>query len=123
MAVEAGSEIAAARNKSRSRARAVWAAGAIVALAVVIYAPILYYMVIHWKVVDLHRRHFLSEIGGVAQHADHVTDLQVAIGHLDYGHPEFRVIVGNHADYLLVHLASSRSYSPILLLSNEWLSR
>ena len=59
MAVEAGTEIAAVRDESRSRPRALWAAVALIALAIVVYAPILYYMVIHWKVVDDYSHGFL----------------------------------------------------------------
>ncbi len=59
MVVEAGTEIAAVRDESRSRPRALWAAVALIALAIVVYAPILYYMVIHWKVVDDYSHGFL----------------------------------------------------------------
>ncbi len=59
MALEAGTEIAAARDQSRTGPRVPWAALALIALAIVIYAPILYYMVIHWKVVDDYSHGFL----------------------------------------------------------------
>ena len=59
MALEAGTEIAAVSEKSRSAPRALWAAVALIALAVVIYAPILYYMVIAWKVLDDYSHGFL----------------------------------------------------------------
>jgi exosortase len=59
MALEAGPEIAAVRDESSSRPRALWAAVALIALAIVVYAPILYYMVIHWKVVDDYSHGFL----------------------------------------------------------------
>lgn len=59
MAPEAGTEIAAVSEEGRSRRRAVWATVALIAIAIVVYAPILYYMVIHWKVVDDYSHGFL----------------------------------------------------------------
>jgi exosortase len=59
MAVEAGTEIAAVRDESSSRTSALWTGAALIALALVVYAPILYYMVLHWKLVDDYSHGFL----------------------------------------------------------------
>ena len=59
MALKAGTEIAAMSEKSRSAPRAPWAAVAVIALALVVYAPILHYMVLHWKAVDDYSHGFL----------------------------------------------------------------
>ena len=59
MAVEAGTEIAAVSDESSSRTSALWTGGVLIALALVVYAPILYYMVIHWKLVDDYSHGFL----------------------------------------------------------------
>jgi exosortase len=59
MELESGTEIATVSEKSRSVRWAPWAAVALIALATVVYAPILYHLIIHWKLVDDYSHGFL----------------------------------------------------------------